>query len=260
VRCPTCKERVIDFAVWGRGINAFRKVECPSCGAKLRSSRRTIVLSLFLLLACIPLAIGLVMAGEMVGVPEPIAPLIFGSIVIPLAIAAAYWVWTAGFYSLRDCSNEEPTKVIAGGRVGVWVELIRYLVPAGAAAGLIALMIAIGYRDLVLTFDGSTVVGQITRTRKPPPGAFRDSDYELSYEFKDASGQTHPGEDVLPSAKSLPGDGKVMIVYCSRDPSISRIASQLSGTPVFGVVFGVGSLVWLTVRMARMRRGPGRQL
>jgi DNA-directed RNA polymerase subunit RPC12/RpoP len=101
MRCPTCNERVIDFAVWGQGINAFRKVECPSCGAKLRPSARTIILFFVLLIAMAPLIISVASVSEMVGASETIARIIFGFKMIPLAIAAAYWLWKTEYYSIR---------------------------------------------------------------------------------------------------------------------------------------------------------------
>jgi hypothetical protein len=101
VRCPSCKERVIDFAVWGTGINAFRKLDCPACGAKLRPSRRTFLWFVVLLISSIPLAIGMTIVLEKLGLSEPTSRLVFGLLVIPLAGVAAYWVWKTGYYSQR---------------------------------------------------------------------------------------------------------------------------------------------------------------
>lgn len=100
MRCPACNERVIDFVVWGHGINAFRKLDCPSCGVKLRPSRRTIVLFFVMLISLIPLVIGVATAFEMLGLVEPYARIAFGLVMIPIAIAMAYFVWKTGYYSL----------------------------------------------------------------------------------------------------------------------------------------------------------------
>jgi hypothetical protein len=101
VRCPACDERVLDFAVWGQGINAFRKLDCQACGAKLRPSRRTVVLFIVLMISTVPIAIGVAILLEMVGLAEPVARMAFGVVIIPLAVMAAYYVWKTGYYSLR---------------------------------------------------------------------------------------------------------------------------------------------------------------
>jgi hypothetical protein len=102
LRCPACKERAIDFTVWGRGINAFRKVDCPNCGARLRASRRTFVVFVLLLVLLVPFAVGVATALDALGVPEATGEVMFGCLVIPSVIAVAYWEWKTGFYALRE--------------------------------------------------------------------------------------------------------------------------------------------------------------
>jgi hypothetical protein len=110
------------------------------------------------------------------------------------------------------------------------------------------------YRSLALTFDHQTTLGWIIHAHQPPPSFVRASDYEVQYEFADDQGIVYSGRDVLPPAKPPPKDGRIEIVYSHRDPSISRIESQWSGTALNGVVFGIGIVVWSTFQFARGRR------
>ena len=92
---------------------------------------------------------------------------------------------------------------------------------------------------------------------QPPAGWIRDSDYQVHYEFSDESGVVHSGRDVLPPAKPPPEE-KIEILYWLSDPSVSRIASQRSGTPLAGILFGVGTILWVTIRFIRERREASR--
>lgn len=102
MRCPACNERVIDFNVWGQGISAFRKVDCPICGVPLRPSRRICVVFVVLLVLLVPIVVGVVMTLEALGVQEPTGRVIFGCLMIPLVLAVSYWEWRTGFYALRE--------------------------------------------------------------------------------------------------------------------------------------------------------------
>lgn len=57
MRCPSCKQRVIDFRTWGQGVNAFVSRDCPHCRAPLRISRRTMIAFVVMLVLLIPLVI-----------------------------------------------------------------------------------------------------------------------------------------------------------------------------------------------------------
>ena len=102
MRCPACNECVIDFIVWGQGINAFRKVDCPSCGVPLRTSRRTCVVFVVLMVLLVPIVVGIATTLEALGVQETTGQVIFGCLMVPLVLAVSYWEWRTGFYALRE--------------------------------------------------------------------------------------------------------------------------------------------------------------
>jgi hypothetical protein len=110
VRCPACNERVIDFLAWGQGINAFKKVDCPSCGAPLRTSRRTFVMVAVLATLLVPLIVGVAETTKTLGVPEATGRVIFGCLMIPLVLAVSYWEWRTGRYELRQRDGLTPKK------------------------------------------------------------------------------------------------------------------------------------------------------
>jgi Protein of unknown function (DUF3592) len=254
VRCPACKERVIDFIVWSQGINAFRRLDCPRCGAHLRVSRRTIVVCVLLLVLSVPLGVGMAETLNAFGVPEPTARVFFGCLIIPLAGVVAYITWRTGSYAVRDSVQREaesdPMRNVTTSRLGG----LRLLLVAGIAVGLIAFMLAIGHRDLLLAFNTQMTEGRITEVHQPPPGAIRTSDYRVWYEFEAESELVYTGEDVLPPKHPPPEDGRILVVYSRRDPSVSRIASQLSGTPVAGILLGACLLLWSIVQFIRLWR------
>jgi hypothetical protein len=253
-RCPVCKGRVIDFLVWSQGNNAFRKLDCPHCEAHLRVSRRTTVVFMLLLGLTLPLAIVVAESMNALGVPEPTARVFFGCLIIPLAGVGAYFAWRTGFYAIRDnaqpkTAGEHPNDVATSGPGS-----LRLLFVAGLAAGPMALIITIGHRDLLLTFDKQMTKGRITEVHQPPPGAIRLSDYRVKYEFESESGLVYSGEDVLPPAHPPAEDGRILVVFSRRDPAVSRIESQSSGTPVAGVLLGAGLLLWSVAQFVRLRR------
>lgn len=255
MRCPACKERVISFLNWSQGANAFCKCDCPHCGAPLRVSRRTILVFLLVSLLSVPLVVGIAASLSALDVSEPTARWIFGFVMIPLVGIAAYLVWRTGFYTVRDnvpqkASSDHPRAIATSEPSG-----LRLLFVAATAAGLIVFMLSLGRHDLLLAFDKQTSAGRITAIRSPTPGGIRMSDYHITYEFTD-SGLVYSGEDVLPPKHPPPQDGKILIVYSRRDPSVSRIASQLSGTLIAGILFGVGLLLWSVVQFVRLHRRP----
>jgi hypothetical protein len=196
------------------------------------------------------------MGLDALGIPEPTARVIFGCVMIPLVISVAFWEWRTGFYAVLDSGRHEitsahtPTTLQPGWGIG------RFLFVAGTAAALIIIMIMLGYRDLIITFDKRIARGRITRIHQPPPSVPRASDYQVWYEFTDDQELVHTGEDMLPPAKAPSDDERIMVVYSGRYPSVSRIASELSGTPLAGLVLGVGLLLWSVVQFVRTRRRP----
>ena len=133
----------------------------------------------------------------------------------------------------------------------------RYLIVVGLCLGLIGFMGWRGRADLKLATGRRVAQGRVVRVRQPPPGWVRASDYRVDYEFEDEAGKTWSGSDVLPPREPPPEDGGVEVAYRPGDPSVSRIASRVSDTPVAGVVFGVGTIAWATIRFLRGRRAPG---
>jgi hypothetical protein len=107
MRCPACKKRVIGFFMWGQGLNAFRKVDCPHCGARLQTSWWIIIAAFWIFALAVIFTIGAAEVLRALGVPESTARIIFGCIMVPSVIGSSYLVWRTGFYSLRDC-NKSP--------------------------------------------------------------------------------------------------------------------------------------------------------
>lgn len=254
MRCPACKERVIDFGEWGKGLNAFLEVDCPSCGAHLRPSRRIAVVFVLLLVLMVPCLVGIPLGLTALGIRESAAKLVFVCLMIPLVVGTAWWEWRTGFYAVRDGMQQEEASArpLNAGASGPGA--VRFLFVAGIGAGLIAFWIMTFGRDLLLTFDKQTTEGRITRIHQPPPGAVREADYQVWYEFKSESGFVYSGEDELPPAAPPREDRGILVVYSRRDPSVSRIASQLSSTPVAGVLLGAVLLLWSVVQLVRTRR------
>jgi hypothetical protein len=252
MRCPVCKQRVIDFATWGAGINAFLRCDCPNCGAHLGVSKRTVVISFLILASLIPLVVGAAMGLNRLGLKEGTAGIVFGCLLLPYAIGLAYIVWRTGFYSLRDKNVVELEPASQKGSAGT--EWWRIALLAGIGFAIIGLMVALGRRDLLLIFDKQSTRGSIIEVNKSPPGMLRDSDWLVWYEFTDIDGMLHTGEDELPPAHPPPENGRIQVVYSTRDPSISRIASQFSPSPVVGVILGLGCLAWSVRQFARRRR------
>lgn len=105
MRCPACKERVIDFFTWGQGLKTFRTVDCPQCGASLRTSWEIFAAAFWLITLIGFSTIAALAILRAVEVPKSTAVVICGCIMIPLAIGSAYLVWLNGFYSLRDTNK-----------------------------------------------------------------------------------------------------------------------------------------------------------
>jgi hypothetical protein len=114
MRCPACDERAIDFVTWGHGFNAFIGRDCPNCGARLKVSRRTVWVTLGLLVVVIALAVGMIEGGDRLKIPWLGNKLAFAVVLIPLVFAGGFWEWYTGRYSLAhpdapiDRSDEPP--------------------------------------------------------------------------------------------------------------------------------------------------------
>jgi hypothetical protein len=91
------------------------------------------------------------------------------------------------------------------------------------------------------------------KTHQPPPGRIRESDIEVWYDYLDESNERYSGHDILPPAKPPPAHGEIRIVHSTRDPSISRIASQHSYTPLSGLFVGGSILITALVGFFRGR-------
>lgn len=253
MRCPACKERVIGFLLWSQGIHSFCKLDCPHCGANLRVSRRTVIVFVLLLLLLAPLVVGIAKVTDALGVPESTARVIFGAVMIPLVGVAAYLGWRTGSYAIREnvphqASSDRATTTATTGLSG-----LRLLLLALIGMGSIAFMFFVGRPDLIIILDKQMSEGRITAIRPPVPGFIRKSDYQITYEFETNAGFVCVGEDELPSKHPPPENGRIVIAYSRRDPSVSRIASQLSDTPLSGILFGIGVILWAAVQFIRQR-------
>ncbi len=253
MRCPRCEQRVFGFFTWGGlGSRVFHPVDCPHCGAALRVGRRILVPFVLAIASSIPIVCGLGLLFSWLGLGEPLSTALFGILVLPIVIGITYPVWRLGRYELRQGPEpqDKETRQTPGSSVR------RFVIVLAVGLGLTGLMVLGGSRDIVLTFSGEQVIGRVTRVHQPPGGAIRASDFEVEYEFEDASRVTHVGKDVLPPAKPPPEDGRIEIIYLPRDPSISRIASQHNAGALFGVVLGLGIVVSAVVQFMRARRRP----
>jgi len=179
--------------------------------------------------------------------------LVFGLTLAPIAITAAFGIWWTGSFSLDAGARPHKQPINQNPRLAV--DLARFLLLVVTGLGLIGMMFLFGYRDLVLFFDRDFCHGLILSVHQPPSSGPRPSDFEVRYEFADESGAIHVGEDQVPPAHPPPMEGPIDVVYCRREPSISRIASQVSGTPIAGVILGISVLVANTVQFVRSRRG-----
>jgi hypothetical protein len=93
--------RVVEFTVWARGINAFRKTECPNCGVPLRPSRRTYLVFAMLLVLVVPFVVALDQGLAALGVDEKKRRLIFACTIIPCFLAICFWEWRTGSYRFQ---------------------------------------------------------------------------------------------------------------------------------------------------------------
>ncbi len=109
MRCPACNERVIDFLVWGRGINAFRAVDCPHCGIGLKASWRTVFAFVVLLALILPLVVGVEhLLKEVLEIKSAtVREAIFGAVLIPFAFAGGYLEWRTGSYVVRHRAKQQ---------------------------------------------------------------------------------------------------------------------------------------------------------
>ena len=247
MRCYQCSERVIDFGTWARGFNAFLKVQCPNCGAQLRPHHRLFIVVVILLLSIVPTLVLLHFGLGALGVPTSAIGTIFLCLFIPMAAGVAYWEWHTGFYVVRKdvpISAEISPPKSTRSRVKPLLMIIL-------AVALIAFMLKLGYRDLVLTYDGDYAEGRITNVEQPAPGFLGVSDFHIQYEFEIPSGALYKGEDETPGAFPPPEDGRIDVAYSEHDPSISRIAGLVSSTPIAGILMGGGLLVGSMFQMFR---------
>lgn len=99
MHCPACNNRAVDFAVWAKGVNAFRKIVCPHCGTSLRTSKRSRTYFAASLILVSTFALGVEAALTALGVVEQTKRLILICLVIPLAVGCAHWHWKTGYYA-----------------------------------------------------------------------------------------------------------------------------------------------------------------
>jgi len=256
MRCPRCECRVVTFLAWAVAGPSLRRLDCPDCGAPLKFVGRRAFGALLLMVALwCSLVIGVLFLFDRLGLNEPVRSPLLAALSIPLALGVIYPFWKTGRYQLRESSepgNQEPPDVHRL-TIGRWAFVVVICL------GLIMFLGVRGHRDLLLTFGAYRTAGRIVRVHQPPPGRFRESDYQVQYEFHDGSGALHSGSDVLPPAKPPPADGRIEVRYRPGDPSVSRIASQWLGMPLMGILFASGTVFWVTIRFVRERRAASRE-
>ncbi len=106
--------------------------------------------------------------------------------------------------------------------------------------GVPTLILFFGWKDIVLLAYGKTVQANVISAQQGKPIFRRDGDWTITYAFH-STGQKFSGSDTLPPA--LKADtASIEIKYCPKFPAISRIASQVSGTPISALVILVIAL------------------
>jgi hypothetical protein len=135
----------------------------------------------------------------------------------------------------------------------------RALILMALSIALITFMVTTGHRDLRLMIGRVTTTARVTAVHQPPRGRIRESDIEVTYEFLDRSGVWRTGTDALPPAAGRPEAGRIDVAYSARDPSVSRIASQVSVTPVTALLMGVVLFAQSLYAILRAGRASTRQ-
>jgi len=135
---------------------------------------------------------------------------------------------------------------------------VRAAIVMAIGIALIIFMIMTDSGDLLLILGRVQASAMITQIHQPPPGRFRESDYDVTYDFVDDAGVHHIAKDLVPPAFP-PGQvgGFVEIAYSRHYPSVSRIASQVSSTPIGGVLMG---LIFMMMGISMLFRASRRDL
>ncbi len=248
--CPVCGEPAISFLDWGRGFNAFRTT-CRWCEAELVATRGTWIA----FMVCIAVFVGFMISMLLVDpmILKAIPQSLFLLLLILLLTVCAMAGWLAGGYraATQEVAIEADLQHPDGpaSRFRLWV-VIGVLV---AALGFVpAVLVTMSYRDLILLPFGETTDAVVIELQQGPPVLRREGDWKLRYSFEHAA-KTYQGEDTLPPAKVDPEIKSVTVSYWPRSPEVSRVASQVSWTPVRALVIlllflGGSNYYWLKDR------------
>src|SRR5262245_9213835 len=210
MKCPACAQRVLSFGRWGAGMNAFRRLPCPRCGAALAPSRRTKVL-FAVFVGVLPFyVLGMLLLREQFA-SGALRDLLFGIAILLLIFVACYWVWHTGSYALDPYPEtaHRPTRRVVWNILGIVfvVCLLVWMVPDA-------------YSNAVLLFDGRDAVARVVRTER------ESGEIRVHYEFVDELVKMHRGVATF-ALKNPPTDDRFLhIVYWPRDPTVSMLQSR----------------------------------
>jgi hypothetical protein len=130
------------------------------------------------------------------------------------------------------------------------------LLPVLGAFVIIFMALSGGHRDVILRFSGVTAEAWIETVDLPEDG---HGEHTITYCFADAKGQAWRGQDVIPRTLLSPKLEEVAISYWERDPTVSRVTSQISDAPLLGFVMGgLFILSWLYSLVTGVLRGKRR--
>jgi len=225
MRCPACKEP------FGKELDWAWRVSCPGCGTRLRVSRRTVVAWFLVGVLGIPLvAVGACDALDALDIPTgPLKDAIFFCLALVYLFGASYLVWKTGSYTVEGVKQGEANNLPPGSVDNSGWEPFTHLVGVLAFLTWVGLVVAVGYRDLLLTFGSRLATGRVVSTEWLPSDT-REVAYDVQYEFKDEAGTVCQGTDRLPLEERVVANGRIEILYCPWAPSVSRIASEFTLT------------------------------
>lgn len=225
------------------GINAFR-TRCSSCGAKLKGDAATWAGLLFALLVFV---LWLAASGPLLHTLglDGVDLATRAAVVIPFMFVAAVVVWSMGGYVEWQPASLAPPEDAMPSAAPKRVDriVVVFLLAAAIFFFVAPLTIVItGFDDLALLAFGVGAEAHVVSAEQMPGFLRRQGDWRITYEFRTDAGVWRD-TDVLPPALMSAGLRSIAIEYVRWRPSMSRIESQVSGTPVLAAVILLAFLI-----------------
>lgn len=252
--CPRCQDSPIAFSEWMKGTNAFSTL-CDNCGARLKGNATTwagVIGTLTLVLAAIPASAPLLEAFGY-GQADLTTRMM---VVVPIVFAGGVLTWFLGGYDLVDPhpffaedQAEDAPRFVKRRELRSWIIILSALV----ILAIPVVIIFFGYADILLLPFGVEADATVVAATQQREFLGREGDWRIEYTFN-AESREWKDSDVLPPAKMEPGLARVTIRYFRWWPSISRIDSQVSRTPVIALIMLIVFIVSY-VRDERLPRG-----